>query len=242
MDARNHDGVAIVTGGARGIGAACAERLVSDGFRVVIADVLDADGEALAARLGNGRYVHLDVVDEAQWGDMVADVEASLGPVNVLVNNAGIVHNQPLEELSADDYRKVIDINQVGVFLGMRAVAPSMRRAGHGSIINISSVAGIIAFPNVLGYVASKWAVRGMSKAAAQELGKDNIRVNSVHPGIIETPMTVGTGSFEQTAHQPLAHPGEPGDIAAAVAFLAADESKYMTGTELVVDGGFTSQ
>ncbi|MEU6419633.1 SDR family oxidoreductase [Streptomyces spiralis] len=232
MSLGSQNAVAIVTGGARGIGASVAERLLADGFSVIVADLLDPDGEALVEPLGEGARCTTDVV---------AYAEATFGPVTVLVNNAGIVHNQPLEDLSAADYRKVVDVNQFGVFLGMRAVVPSMRRAGGGSIINISSVAGLIAFPHVLGYVASKWAVRGMSKAAAQELGRYGIRVNSVHPGIIDTPMTAGTESAAQTAHQPLAHPGEPGDIAAAVAFLATDQSKYITGTEVVVDGGFTS-
>lgn len=242
MNSNTKQMVAIITGGARGLGAAVAQRLVADGAKVIITDVLDDEGEALAERLGpSAIFAHLDVVQEQEWTAVVAIAKSTFGLATVLVNNAGIVIQRPLLELSEADYRKVIDINQVGVFLGMKAVASSMREAGGGSIINISSIAGIIAFPDIIGYVSSKWAVRGMSKAAAQELGRYGIRVTSLHPGVIQTPMTADMGADQQTAHQPLPHPGRPEDIADAVAFLASDQSCYITGTELVVDGGFTS-
>ncbi|MCU1646839.1 MAG: glucose 1-dehydrogenase [Nocardia sp.] len=234
----------IVTGGARGMGAAFARRLAAEGSKVVITDVLVDAGAALAAELGeNALFLPLDVTDEAAWNEVVATAESKFGPVSGLVNNAGIVHVDPIEKLSEADYRKVIDVNQVGVFLGMKAVVGSMRRAGVGSIVNISSTGGLIGYSNILGYVASKWAVRGMSKTAAQEFAVDNIRVNSVHPGIIATEM-VATSARSQSiaANQPIARPGTPEELANLVLFLISDESSYSTGAEFIADGGFTTQ
>ncbi|MFF0453146.1 glucose 1-dehydrogenase [Nocardia africana] len=233
----------VVTGGARGMGAAFAQRLVSEGASVVITDVLAEDGERTAARLGDAAlFLTHDVTDESAWNDVVAHAESTFGPVSGLVNNAGIVHVDPIETLAEADYRKVIDVNQVGVFLGMKAVVGSMRRAGGGSIVNISSVGGIIGFSNILGYTASKWAVRGMTKTAAQEFGPMGIRVNSVHPGVVMTEMTTDSARSNSMFHdQPLARPGTPEELANLVLFLISDESGYSTGSEFVADGGFTS-
>lgn len=241
------DKVVIVTGGSRGIGAACVRRLVQEGARVVIADVLEAEGKALADELGDrASYVALDVTSEDGWERAIAEAEAAFGPVSGLVNNAGIVHVDPIEQHSEADYRRVIDVNQVGVFLGMKAAIPSLRRASAagvgGSIVNISSTGGLIAYSRIIGYVASKWAVRGMTKTAAQELGPDNIRVNSVHPGFTRSEMTANSArSHEGAQHQPLARQAEAVEIANLVLFLISDESSYSTGSEFVADGGFTS-
>ncbi|UGT41732.1 SDR family oxidoreductase [Nocardia yamanashiensis] len=236
--------VVIVTGGARGMGAAFTRKLASEGAKVVIADVLVDEGAALAAELGAGAlFQALDVTDENAWNDVVSTAEATFGPVSGLINNAGIVHVDPIEKLSEADYRKVIDVNQVGVFLGMKAVIGSMRRAGVGSIVNISSTGGLIGYSNILGYVASKWAVRGMTKTAAQELASDNIRANSVHPGIVATEMVAASERSASIAkNQPIARPGTPEELANLVLFLISDESSYSTGSEFIADGGFTTQ
>ncbi|MGW5139050.1 glucose 1-dehydrogenase [Nocardia beijingensis] len=232
----------IVTGGARGMGAAFARRLVADGATVVISDVLVDDGVALAAELGDAAtFLPLDVTDESAWHDAVTFAEKVFGPVSGLVNNAGIVHVDPIERLAEADFRKVIDVNQVGVFLGMKAVLGSMRRAGGGSIVNISSIGGIIAFSNILGYTASKWAVRGMTKTAAQEFAADNIRVNSVHPGVVVTEMTADSArSQSMSGNQPIRRAGRPEELANLVLFLISDESSFSTGSEFVADGGYT--
>ncbi|NEB75584.1 SDR family oxidoreductase [Streptomyces sp. SID14478] len=227
------------------MGAEHARGLVAEGARVVIGDVLETAGEELAAELGDKHclYVPLDVTDERQWQTAVARAEDAFGPLTGLVNNAGIVHTGPIETLDEADYRRVIDVDQVGVFLGMKAALPSLRRAGGGSIVNISSVAGIIAFPGILGYVAAKWAVRGMTKAAAQEFAPHGIRVNSVHPGVIETDMTSASAQSGQAVlHQPIARAGRPQEITGMVLYLLSDESSFATGSEFVIDGGFVSQ
>ncbi|WP_433621574.1 glucose 1-dehydrogenase [Nocardia sp. CA-120079] len=234
----------IVTGGARGMGAAFARRLISEGASVVVADVLADEGKAVAAELGDHAvFCPLDVTDESAWAAVVAEAERAFGPVCGLVNNAGIVHVDPIERLAEADYRRVIDVNQVGVFLGMKAIVPSMRRAGGGSIVNISSIGGIIAFSNILGYVASKWAVRGMTKAAAQEFGADGIRVNSVHPGVVATEMTSDSDRSHSMVHdQPLPRAAAPGELADLVLFLISDEASFCTGSEFVADGGYTTK
>ncbi|WP_067692112.1 glucose 1-dehydrogenase [Nocardia jejuensis] len=234
----------IVTGGARGMGAAFARTLAAEGSKVVITDVLLEEGAALAAEIGESAlFLPLDVTDEGAWNEVVATAEAAFGPVSGLVNNAGIVHVDPIEKLSEADYRRVIDVNQVGVFLGMKAVIGSMRRAGIGSIVNISSTGGLIGYSNILGYVASKWAVRGMSKTAAQEFAPDNVRVNSVHPGIVATEMVATSArSSSIAATQPIARPGTPEELANLVLFLISDDSSYSTGSEFIADGGFTTQ
>ncbi|MFB7223797.1 glucose 1-dehydrogenase [Streptomyces sp. NPDC056227] len=245
MSGRADGKVVVVTGGARGLGAAHARRLVAEGAKVVIGDVLAKEGEALAEELGaqNALFVELDVTSEVSWQAAVARTEEVWGKVTGLVNNAGLVHRCPIEELTEADYRRVIDVNEIGVFLGMKAVLPSMRAAGGGSIVNISSLCGIIAFPYILSYTASKWAVRGMTKAAAQEFAPYNIRVNSVHPGVVATEMTADSErSHETVKRQPIQREAQPAEISNMVLYLLSDEASYSTGSEFVVDGGYASQ
>jgi 3alpha(or 20beta)-hydroxysteroid dehydrogenase len=239
--------VAIVTGAARGMGASHARRLVAEGAQVMLTDVLDGEGAALAQQLGdNARFLHHDVTQEAEWQRVVVETEAAFGPVSVLVNNAGIASFSPIETTEESTYRRVIDINQVSVFLGMKSVIASMKRAGGGSIINISSIAGLIGTPMAQAYTASKFAVRGMTKAAAVELAPYNIRVNSIHPGLILTPM-IDTPNAEPLAAgmanaTPAGRIGEPDEVSSVVLLLASDETRFSTGAEFVVDGGFSCQ
>ena len=236
--------VALISGGARGQGEAEARRFVAEGARVVLGDVLETECRAVVESLGEAaRGLRLDVTQEEDWARAVATAEDAFGRLDVLVNNAGIVRTGFLEETSLADYRAVIEVNQVGTFLGMRAVVPAMRESGGGSIINISSNAGIEGVQGVIGYVASKWAIRGMTKTAALELGRYGIRVNSVHPGGVATPM-IGADDFDSVdqdavwSAQPIPRVGQPEEIANLVLFLASDESSYSTGSEFVADGG----
>jgi 3alpha(or 20beta)-hydroxysteroid dehydrogenase len=229
--------VAIVTGAARGMGAQHVRGLVGAGAKVVATDVLDEQGRSLADELGEAvMYRHLDVADAAGWETVVAQAEEAWGPVKVLVNNAGIVMFGPLDTLSPADWQRTIDINLTGVFLGMRAVIPSMKRANGGAIVNISSTAGLQGYANLGAYVASKWGVRGITKTAALELGPSNIRVNSIHPGPIRTPMTDGL-DLESVAGQPIPRVGEPEEVTAMLLFIL-QEATYSTGHEFIVDGG----
>lgn len=234
--------VAIITGAARGQGEAEARLFVAEGARVLLADIRDEEGEAVAADLGDAAaYVHLDVTDAAQWEAAVAHAEERFGPVSVLVNNAGILHFAAIDRTDPEDFERVLRVNVHGVFLGIRAVTPSMVRAGGGSIVNISSTAGLQGLPSLGAYVASKWAVRGLTKTAAMDLGPKGIRVNSVHPGGIDTPMVAGTPADAPFYKRlPVPRMGRPEEAARAVLFLASDESSYVTGAELAVDGGAT--
>jgi 3alpha(or 20beta)-hydroxysteroid dehydrogenase len=228
---------AIVTGGARGIGAAVVRTLVAQGTRVLITDVRDAEGEALAGELGErAAYQHLDVTDPADWESSVSVAEQRFGPVAVLVNNAGIVEFGTIGQQEIESFRRVLDVNLFGAWLGMRAVLPSLRRAGGGCVVNVSSTAGLIGYANLGAYVASKWGLRGLTKAAALELAPDGVRVCSVHPGPIRTPMTAGVDD-SAAAGQPIARFGEPDEVARMVRFVIA-EATYSTGSEFVVDGG----
>jgi 3alpha(or 20beta)-hydroxysteroid dehydrogenase len=242
--------VAIVTGGARGQGEAEVRRFIAEGARVVFGDVLVEEGHALARELGpDTAFCPHDVSDERAWAAVVADAEARFGKVDVLVNNAGIFrYGTPVHETSPAEYRRVIEVNQVGTFLGMRAVVPAMLRNRGGSIVNISSTAGLQGSGGTIAYAASKWAVRGMTKVAAAEYGKAGIRVNSVHPGQIDTvmlaPLREARDPDEEAASYamtPIPRIGRVDDVVNVVLFLASDEAAYCTGAEFVVDGGRTA-
>jgi 3alpha(or 20beta)-hydroxysteroid dehydrogenase len=243
--------VALITGGARGMGAAEAELFVANGATVVITDVLDAVGAETAKRLSSGSgtcvFLHHDVTSEADWSAVVADVLQSFGQIDILVNNAGIFEQGSILDTTLEAYRRTIDINQVGVFLGMKAVAAHMAGRRKGSIINISSVAGMAGTPGFVAYGASKWAVRGMTKGVAKELAPHGVRVNSIHPGIIDTPMlqtfeAAGEGVREAVRTRiPLGYEAEPIHVANLALYLASDESAYSTGSEFIVDGGWTA-
>lgn len=241
----NLDGrVAIVTGGSRGLGEAIVREFVSQGAKVAFGDVLLDEGKALESELGESvKFFELDVTSEEQWTNVVKETEAAFGPVDILVNNAGIVFYKSVEEMTFDEYRKVIDVNQFGTFLGMHHVVPSMKKTENGRIINVSSVEGIRALPGGIAYEASKFAVRGMTKSAAIDLGQYNILVNSLHPGPILTPMLksqIGdsTEMFESLA---IKRGGDPKEYAKTVAFMASVDSSYATGSEFVLDGGMTA-
>lgn len=236
---RVDDKVVLISGGAQGMGAAHAKMLVAEGARVVIGDILDEKGEALAAEIGDSaRYIHLDVTQADQWQAAVDLAVQTFGKLTTLVNNAGIVALGKIGQFDMDKFRNVIDVNLIGTFLGMQAVVEQMKAAGGGSIINISSIEGLRGAVMVHPYVASKWAVRGLTKSAALELGPHNIRVNSVHPGFIRTPMTKHFP--DNMLRIPLGRPGQPDEVATFVVFLASDESRYSTGAEYVMDGGLT--
>lgn len=233
--------VFLLSGAARGLGAAQARRLVAGGATVVVGDVLEEAGRELAAQLGpRCVYQPLDVTLESQWQQAVALAE-SLGHLRGLVTNAGVYRPVPLEETSLEEWDRHVRINQTGVFLGIRSVVPAMERAGGGSIVTISSTVGIRSAPNAIAYTATKWAVRGMTKAAALELVKRNIRVNSVHPGPIGTDMIAVRSEADnqkRISQIPMGRLGTPEEVASAVLFLLSDESRFMTGSELAVDGG----
>ena len=249
MPNRLNGKVAMVTGAARGMGAAEASLFVNEGARVVLADVLDEEGRHIADELnrshaGHALYLHLDVRKTADWQDAVAMVERTFGSLNILVNNAGIYSSSSIENTTEEEWQRIVDINQKGVWLGMKAAAPAMRRAGSGSIVNISSIFGLIGSGGSAAYHGTKGAIRILSKAAAAEFGPSNIRVNSVHPGIITTPMVQ---SLSPEARQAVAtagcikREGQPDEVAYGVLFLASDEASYITGAELVIDGGYTA-
>ncbi|NKY59369.1 SDR family NAD(P)-dependent oxidoreductase [Nocardia flavorosea] len=231
---------AIVTGGARGIGAAVVRSLTKEDLGVVVADILEREGTALADRLDGAAIFHaLDVTDETQWRQVLRDAEATYGPPAVLINNAGIVDFAGVEDESPAMFRHVVDVNLYGAWLGMHVCAPAIRAAGGGVIVNISSTAGLIGYAGVGGYVASKWGLRGVTKAAALELGPAGVRVCSVHPGPIHTPMTAALPE-SNAARQPLPRFGEPDEVAALVRFLVT-EATFSTGSEFVCDGGATA-
>ncbi|MEM7092103.1 MAG: glucose 1-dehydrogenase [Actinomycetota bacterium] len=237
---RLDDKVALITGGARGQGAAEAELFVNAGAQVVITDILDDEGTATAERLGAAcEYLHQDVTSEDEWQTVVDTVVDRHGRVDVLVNNAGIFRVVGLIETSLQMWEQMVSINQTGVFLGMRTVAPVMKANGSGSIINISSIAGMKSAGLAHAYSATKWAVRGMSKSAAVELAPSGVRVNSVHPGIIDTQMIQEFGEALPTVEEriPLGRTAGADEVGKLVLFLASDDSSYCTGHEFVIDG-----
>ncbi|MGP4689369.1 SDR family oxidoreductase [Agrobacterium pusense] len=234
----------IITGGARGMGAEHARAFVREGASVVIGDVLDSDGEALIAELGSqAAYHRLDVADPLAWAEFIAFTEKTFGPIDVAVNNAGVGGSgTSIEDASFQSWRRVLSINLDGTFLGMRAAVRSMRNADRpGAIVNISSVAGIIGTPESADYTASKFATRGITKAVAMEVGRYGIRVNSVHPGYIRTAILGELDDSVVAAKTALPRIGVPRDVTELVLFVASDEASYITGAELVVDGGFSA-
>lgn len=241
--------VALITGAAQGMGESHARIFVREGAKVILTDLNETRGKALAAELGDDAvFIRHDVTSEASWNEVVAAGESKFGKITVLVNNAGILGPiAKTADLSEADFQQVCAVNQTSVFLGMRAVIPSMLAAGAGSIVNISSIAGIAAnygFPSVA-YVGSKFAVRGMTKAAAIEYGPRNIRVNSVHPGFIRTPMMVDAtdeNGGDSVGLIPLGRIADPVEVSKLVLFLASDDASYITGAEHLVDAGMMAQ
>lgn len=245
--------VALISGGARGMGESHVRAFVAEGARVVFGDVLDDQGKAVAESLGDAaRYVHHDVTSEADWAAAVATAVDAFGQLNVLVNNAGILKRGRIEDMAFEDFRRMTEVNTFGQWLGMKAAYPALKAAGGGSIVNISSIEGLAGAAGLSGYSASKFAVRGMTKSAAQEFGPDRIRVNSVHPGAVATDMlaamaeNLGINEDAEVAAYyqrffesiPMRRLGKPKHVTSMVVYLASDESVYSTGAEFVVDGG----
>jgi 3alpha(or 20beta)-hydroxysteroid dehydrogenase len=233
------DRTVLVTGGARGIGAAVVRKLAADGARIIITDVLEVEAKALADDFASDRVMHhhLDVTDPDQWRAVVTAAEERFGPVSVLINNAGIVEFGTIEEQSVESFQRVLNTNLTGAWLGMKAVLPSLRRAGDGCVVNVSSTAGLMGYGNIGAYVASKWGMRGLTKTAALEFAPLGVRVFSVHPGPIRTPMTAGMEESAISADQPIPRFGEPEEVADMIHFLVT-AATYSTGTEFIVDGG----
>jgi 3alpha(or 20beta)-hydroxysteroid dehydrogenase len=229
--------VALISGGARGMGASHARALVAEGAQVVIGDILDEPGRELAAELGESAvYVHLDVTQEASWHDAVAAALEAFGSLSVLVNNAGILNGNLISDFPLSDWQHILDVNLTGTFLGIKAAANALAEAAPSSIINVSSVEGFRGSPGLHGYTATKFAVRGLTKSVALELAPKNVRVNSIHPGFIRTTMTEAIPEDFLTI--PLGRGGDPEEVSATVLFLASDESSYTTGAEFVIEGG----
>ncbi len=242
---RLQDKVIIITGAAQGMGATHARRCIAAGAKVVLTDINAEKGQTLANELGsNALFIQHDVTSEYDWAQVIAKTEAQFGTINVLVNNAGITQSKSILDTSLADYRRILEINQVSVFLGMKAVIPSMQKNQQGSIINISSINGLVG--GAIGYTDSKFAVRGMTKAAALECAPYGIRVNSVHPGVIATPMIMQgdtKAAVEAFAKSiPLKRVAQPEEVSSMVLYLASDDSSYSTGSEFIVDGGLTAQ
>jgi 3alpha(or 20beta)-hydroxysteroid dehydrogenase len=236
------DKVAIITGAASGQGAAEARLFVAEGARVVLTDVNEQPGQKLADELGDTAVFHrLDVTDEAEWAAVVAATLARFGKLNALLNNAGLFQPKPILQTTLAEWDAHYRVNQLGVFLGMRATVEPMIAAGGGSIVNTSSAAALRGNPAMFAYAATKWAVRGMSKAAALDLAQHNVRVNCVLPGIIDTPMYRANGPEQCAAMDgliPLGRRGQPGDVAELMAFLVSDAGAYFVGAEFTIDGG----
>lgn len=244
--------VILISGAARGQGEAEARLFVAEGARVILGDVLDTEGKVVAADLGPAaRYIHLDVTSEADWTTAVSEATSTFGKLDGLINNAGILRFGPIVDTSLADYLQIVQVNQVGVFLGMKAVIPALTAAGGGTIVNTSSTNGLQGVAGTIGYTATKFAVRGMTKAAALELGSAGIRVNSIHPGGIDTPMVRPenveglvadeTSSADIYAALPLGRVGQPEEVAKLALFLTSDDSSYSTGSEFLIDGGMTA-
>ncbi|MDJ1155196.1 glucose 1-dehydrogenase [Macrococcus caseolyticus] len=241
---RLKDKVIIITGAAQGMGKVHAERAIAEGAKVVITDINEEKGQAVAVTLGSDAlFIKHNVVSESDWENVVQTTLEYWGKIDVLVNNAGITYNMKIEEITLDDYMKIVNINQVSVFLGIKSVTATMKAQNSGAIINISSMNGLAG--GAIGYTDTKFAVRGMTKAAARELSPFNITVNSVHPGVIHTPMLEQPGvkeavdKFKQTI--PMRRVAQAEEVSNMIIFLASDEARYSTGSEFVIDGGVTS-
>ena len=243
--------VALISGAARGIGAATAKLLAQEGAAVVLGDVLETEGRQTAAGIvaagGRATFMPLDVVNAASWQQVVAATVAAYGQLDVLVNNAGVSGRAAVAETDVETWDRVLEINGKGVFLGTKLAIPELRKAGGGSIINISSIYGIVGSETSAAYHASKGAVRIFTKAAAIQYAAEGIRVNSVHPGFVDSPMTSASHALPEVhnlrlSRTPLGRMGTPEDIAAGILYLASDESSFVTGSELVIDGGMTAQ
>ncbi|MCI0896321.1 MAG: glucose 1-dehydrogenase [Chloroflexi bacterium] len=243
--------VAVVTGGAGGIGAATARLLAREGAAVVIGDLLEEEGRAVEAQIadagGHALFVPMDVTSENDWRRAIQAAVAAYGKLDILVNNAGISGRNTVEETSVELWDRVMAVNAKGVFLGTKLAIPEMRKAGGGSIINVSSIWGLVGSDSSTAYHSAKGAVRIFTKAAAVQYAKEGIRVNSVHPGFVDSPMTIGYHALPgvretRVAATPLGRMGTPEDIASGILYLASDESSFVTGSELVIDGGMTAQ
>ncbi len=244
--------VAFISGGARGMGAVEARLFVKEGAKVVIGDVLDEEGRTVVAGInevgGEALFVHLDVTSESSWQNAIATAVSRFGKLDILVNNAGISAHGLVEYTTVDDWDRVMDVNAKGVFLGTKVALPEMRKVGGGSIINISSQLGLVGTDHSSPqYQASKGAVRLLTKATAVQYAREHIRVNSVHPGPINTPMTAERRADPEMyktmlSRIPMGRYGQPEDVAYGVLYLASDESSFVTGSELVIDGGWTAQ
>ncbi|MFO3702284.1 glucose 1-dehydrogenase [Staphylococcus felis] len=238
------DKVVIITGGAQGMGKLHAEKALSEGAKVVITDINESVGQVTAQSLGEDvLFIQHDVSKESDWQHVVDTVMSRFERIDVLINNAGITYHKSIDDVSLEDYMKIVNINQVSVFLGIKVVSPIMKQQELGSIINISSMNGLVG--GAIGYTDTKFAVRGMTKAAARELSPYNIRVNSVHPGVIQTPMLEedsvkeAVTAFKKTI--PMRRIAQPEEVSNLVCFLASDEASYSTGSEFVIDGGMTA-
>ncbi|EEI23072.1 oxidoreductase, short chain dehydrogenase/reductase family protein, partial [Lentilactobacillus hilgardii DSM 20176 = ATCC 8290] len=237
--------VAIITGASQGMGASHAKLFTKEGAKVVITDINEEKGNQLAKELGNGSiFIKQDVSSEDDWKNVIKTTLDTFGKLDILVNNAGISFNKSLEDITTDDYMKIFKINQLSVFLGTKYAAEAMKKNGSGSIVNISSMNGLVG--GAVGYTDTKFAVRGFTKAAALQLAHSGIRVNSVHPGVISTPM-IHQGDSEAVIKEfakaiPLQRVAEPEEVSKMVLFLASDDSSYSTGSEFVIDGGLTAQ
>jgi 3alpha(or 20beta)-hydroxysteroid dehydrogenase len=239
--------VALITGGARGMGKAHVKRFVAEGAKVVFGDVLEEEGGKLAAELGDDvRFVRMDVTSPADWETAVSTATSAFGALNVLVNNAGIIRYKTIEDMSLDEFRQIIDVNLMGQWLGVKSVTAAMRAAGGGSIVNVSSTEGFVGADGLAAYSASKFGVRGLTKSAARELGEYGIRVNSIHPGGIVTPLFMQDDIIAAKADSadalmkalPLGRMGKTREVSGLVVYLASDDSSYCTGSEVLVDGG----